>query len=65
MVNPPFDFFTEYCAIHRAVYGRDPCTRSQWERWCKQPIDLSKPLSDAQFDIDTERREGWGYDDVI
>lgn len=54
----PFDFFTEYCRIHRAVYGRDPCTREQWERWCRQgrdPFPQPMEMSDIEFDMMKER----------
>jgi hypothetical protein len=55
MTTAPFDFFTEYCRIHRAVYGRDPCTREQWAEWCVQSHRPEPRTSDAQWDHDREQ----------
>lgn len=49
-----FDFYTEYCRIHRAVYGRDPCTREQWAEWCAKSR-TERPLTDIEFDTERER----------
>lgn len=49
-----FDFFTEYCRIHRAVYGHDPCTREQWAEWCAKPR-TERTLTDIEFDTERER----------
>lgn len=49
-----FDFFAEYYRIHRAVYGRDPCTREQWEEWCRHR-QAERVLTDIEFDYAKER----------
>jgi len=54
-----FDFYEQYRRIHRQVYGRDPCTREEWVAWCAQPA--ARQESPVDFDIETERRDGWGY----
>ena len=40
--------------------GRKPPTREWWGAACAQPRQQRK-LSDIEFDVETERREGWGY----
>lgn len=42
------------------VEALSPAERSTYEAWFWRW--LCDPNYDLQFDIDTERREGWGYD---
>lgn len=52
------DAYAIYCQWWRDHYGYEcPISPEAWERWCKQQ------QADTQFDIDTERREGWCYDE--
>lgn len=51
----PFDFYLAYCEIHRAVYGREPCTREQWNQWCKAPPSHESERSDIEVDYAKER----------
>lgn len=56
----PIDAYTVYCA-HQRERGQPAPTREWWNLACAKAL-ASKPLDDTQFDIETERREGWGYD---
>lgn len=60
------DSYEVYCAWCEAHHHTPP-TREWWDWACTQ---RNPPLTEAQrrveagmFDIDTERREGWGYAD--
>ena len=48
-----------YCD-HCKAHGRSPHTRLWWEQAIGWQAVKAEP-SDIQFDIDTERREGWAY----
>jgi hypothetical protein len=53
------DAYTIYTQWWRDHYGYPcPITREAWDTWCKRPKS-SEPVSDTQFDLDIERREGW------
>lgn len=49
-----YDFYTQYCRIHQQVYGTIPCTRSEWNEWCRQPRREARE-SDVEFDYRKER----------
>jgi hypothetical protein len=53
------DAYDIYVTWWRDHYGYAcPITREAWDEWCQRPRN-NAPVSDEQFDIDTERREGW------
>jgi hypothetical protein len=58
---PMFDAFDHYCQWCRDR-GQTPPTREWWDKACAQPRRPQPRLSDTQFDVDTERREGYAYD---
>lgn len=54
-----YEIYTSWWMDH---YGYPcPITREAWERWCKVTA-WPRRLSETQADINTERREGWAYD---
>lgn len=53
------DSYTIYCAWCRNR-GMPPPAREWWDRACAQP---RKVETACDFDIETERWEGWGYAD--
>lgn len=56
------DAYAIYIAWWKQHYGYEcPITREAWDQWCRQPNATLRQLDDTQFDIDTERREGWSY----
>lgn len=62
----PFDTYTIYCQWC-IDHHRPPPTREWWDRACAQPrptkLTLRRsPQADFEFDIETERREGYAYD---
>ena len=52
-----YDIYCQWCLDT----GRKPPTREWWDNACKQPP--TRKQSDLEFDVETERREGWGYGD--
>lgn len=57
-----FDAYSTYCA-HQLARGEPAPTREWWnESLAKARAKPARKLSDIEFDIETERREGWGYD---
>lgn len=60
----PFDAFTEYSLLCQRL-GRTPPSREWWNSTLAASGDLPAKaaiVADAQFDGDTERREGWDND---
>lgn len=54
------DFYLEYSRWFTQHYSRPfTVTREEWKAWCKAAP--ARRESDMQFDVDMERREGWGY----
>lgn len=61
--------FSTYKAWYEQHYGRElTCTEEQFQAALAQPeyvtySQVDKALQhDFEFDVETERREGWGYD---
>lgn len=57
MIRGSADIFKIYCAHCKSI-GQEPPSQEWWER----AISRSRPAprqSDIQFDVDTERRDGW------
>jgi len=58
--------FEIYCEWFLKTYGRPfEATKAQFEAAVNQPShDGRAPYTQAdfEFDVETERREGWGYD---
>lgn len=54
------DAYAIYSKWWKDHYGYEfPCSREDWQRWCEAP----RFREGTDFDIDTERREGWAYGD--
>ena len=56
MTYSTYDAYCQWCD----TVGQKRPTRAWWDAACALPR-TNKRISDTQFDIDTERREGWGY----
>lgn len=56
----PIDSYEWYCRYYKRAYGADyPVSRETWREWC---LSLERPhQAENNFDIETERREGWTY----
>ncbi len=54
-----FDAYTIYCA-HQRARGQPEPSREWWDKACKQPHP--RKLTDFEKDVETERRDFWGYD---
>jgi len=52
-----YDIYCQWCLDT----GRKPPTREWWINACAQRQPVPKQ-SDLEFDVETEQREGWGYD---
>ena len=50
-----YEIFRQWCIDHDKI----PPSRKWWEM-AVGPV----AIDDVQFDIETERREGWGYDSI-
>lgn len=51
------DSYTIYREWFLHHYGREfACSREEWDRWCKTP---ARKAAEGDFDLETERREGW------
>ena len=60
---PNFDPYAEYSTWYAAHYGYPfPITRDQWNQWCRAPHRRAELMD---FDLTTEQREGWAYDNLI
>jgi len=54
----PFNPYFHYLRMMKTVYGPTfHLTRDQWDAMISAPRPR---YSDPDFDIDTERRDGWG-----
>jgi hypothetical protein len=51
-----YTIYREWCEAH----GYKPPTREWWNAACAEVNHLLPPADD--FDIETEQREGWGYE---
>jgi len=49
-----YDFYAAYCVAHRAVYGRDPCSRAEWAEWVRSPSSPAPRQTDIEFDYARE-----------
>lgn len=58
------DFYLEYCTWFAQHYNRPfACSREQWNQWCRAAPAARQ--SDFDFDIETECREGYAYDNTL
>lgn len=57
----PFDAYTIYCN-HQRQRGQPCPSREWWDNAIAAQRTSRAPRSDAQFDHDTERKEGWAND---
>jgi hypothetical protein len=58
----PFDAYEVYCTHCRA--RGEPCpTREWWDAACHGVVRVVQ--FEPDFDIETEKREGWGYDNSL
>lgn len=53
-----YTIYCQWCLDH----GRRAPTREWWDMACAQPRQPQRKLSDTEFDVETERREGYAYD---
>jgi len=51
-----YEIYCQWCRDH----GRNPPTRTWWNEHNRLVIDFT-PDPTLDFDIETERREGWTY----
>jgi hypothetical protein len=49
-----YEIYVEWCRDHQ----RKPPSKAWWDKACAQPKTI---VFEPDFDIDTERREGWTY----
>lgn len=52
-----FTIYSQWCLDT----GRIPPTREWWNNACAQRKPVQR-TSDFDFDVETEQREGWGYE---
>jgi len=55
-----YTIYRDWCLEHH----RMPPTRAWWDHWSPQwrKSPPARVLSEDEFDIETEQREGWTYD---
>jgi hypothetical protein len=55
-----YDIYRQWFRDH---YGYEyPVSREEFRAWCRAP---RRAIAENDFDIDTERREGWAYDNAV
>ncbi len=55
-----FDTYTIYCD-HMIALGRKPPTKAWWNDHCRGRTTPKVVVFEPDFDLEIERREGWGY----
>jgi hypothetical protein len=58
--NDGYAIYCQWCVEHH----REPPTRAWWDHSCIGTKDY-RPMTDVEFDVQTEQREGWCYGDRI
>jgi hypothetical protein len=53
-----YELYCDWCVKN----NRMPPTREWWNWACRRPRPNNTVVFEPDFDIETERREGWAYD---
>jgi hypothetical protein len=57
-MSDTYAIYYQWCLDHH----RTPPTKTWWDNAVKQPRQPTPKQNDFDFDIETERREGYAYD---